>query len=262
VNFDLADSRSDGERHMRADVRQLALDSLAILRRFDPRALVIALISTLVLLILTWLRDTSFLLLPLFGASIYVGAALLWERSTPVPTVPEPLSLEEEAFDRMRGSTTRVIEKAAKIGQPDIRERVNAIGQTFNTMLDVMDEDKDRTQLESAPEYEVRVVGPFEQKLDYYVYLSDRRVELAAPQLARFEQVELARYEVLTKSFYQHYHDFAVIDFTALLEIFERDDESEDDDLTSLLETFENGGESEDDDLTDNFYKGDKEGGL
>lgn len=232
MNFEQFASRSEGERRMRIGGRQLMTDALAILRELNIRALSIALVSTLVFI--AGLKMHPLLSVAL-GAAVYAGVALLWQRSAPSAIVPIPLTLEEEAFQRMRASTAHVVATAEAIENPAIRERVSAIGQAFAAMLGVMELDKKKKQFDAAPDYEVRVVGPFEKKLEYYVYLSGRRVELAAPQLARFEQIELPRYEVLTKSFYQHYHDGDVIDFAALLEIFEDDGERDDEEAGDLL---------------------------
>ncbi len=224
MNPDLSVTTEIGKRQMRVDSRQLIQDSLKILRRFEPIALVAAVGAMLLFAFALGLNPIVAFVL---GSAFYPGVALILSRPTLDPHVDALPTPEEEAFQRMRGSTAHVLALAQDVESPEIRERVVHIAETFKAMIDVMDKDKNVTNFASAPEYEVDIVGPFEKKLEYYVLLSERRVALAAPQIAQFEEDELRHYEALTKSFYQHYHDRAVMDFAALIEIFHDWDEND-----------------------------------
>lgn len=219
-----------GKCPMPFDGHRLLTDSIVILRRFDPRALIIAGASALILALPLHMYPLLALVL---GAAVYGGVALLWQSSATEDRPVEPLTPEEEAFSRMRASTAQVLVLAEEVEKPEVRERVIKIGDTFSTMLDVMEKDKAKNGYASAPEFEERVVVPFMTMLDYYVRLSQRRIELVELHLKQFEQSELRRYESLSNSFYQHYHDGDVFNFVALLEMFESDENEEND------ETFE-----------------------
>jgi hypothetical protein len=225
MNIDLFTGQWIGERLMPFDARRLLTDAIAILRRFDPRALIIAGASTLLLAIPL---ETNPLLALVLGVAVYAGVALLWERAAKEETVVEPPTPEEEAFQRMRASTAQVLVLAEEVENPEVQERVLQIGDTFTVMLDVMEKDKVKNGYASAPEFQEDVVVPFVTMLDYYVRLSQRRIELVEHHLKQFEQTELRRYESLSKSFYQHYHDGDVYDFVALLEMFKSDGDEED----------------------------------
>lgn len=217
-----------GERAMPHDGRRLQSDSIAILRRFDPRALIIAAATTLIMLLLLRMHPLLALVL---GTAVYAGVALLWEKPATEASPAEPPTPEEESFQRVCASTATMLELAKEIEDLDVRERVVKVGNTVSTMLEVMEKDKDQKRYASAPDFEVHVVVPFIAKLTYYIRLTQRRIGLAAPHLQQFEQVELRRYESLSNSFYQHYHDGDVIDFVALLEMFEVDENDEDEEV-------------------------------
>jgi hypothetical protein len=171
-----------------------------------------------------------------------VGSALLLNKpAKESPIFVEPPSPDEEAFHRARNETAQVQQLAQQIDDESMRERVTSIGQTFDRMLDVMQEDENYML---APDYEANIVEPFQKKLSYYVRLTERGIDLANPQLQRFEQVDVPRNEALARTFYQRYHDIDVMDLAALLESFwdtpdddeeqEFDFEDEDDSETRL----------------------------
>ncbi len=228
MNLSLSTARSKHEATMPGNLHQLSVDSLAILRRFSPYALLAALAATaLFLLVLDLWAPLSLLL----GAGVYLGVTLLIGKTAETPpVVVEPLSPDEEAFVRAREDTARVLGLAQQIDDESMRGRVEAIGQTFGRMLDVMQEDRN---FSLAPDYEAVIVEPFSKKLAYYVRLTNREIDLANPQLVRFEQVDVPRNEAVARKFYQRYHDGDVMDLAALLETFW--DEADDDDDSELV---------------------------
>lgn len=233
MNIDLFAGRPGGGLRMRTDIHALGADSISILRRFDWRALVAAMVS---LPIFLFLLDIHPLISLFLAVAVYSGVALLL--GYPAPAIElEPPTPEEAAFARMRVSTAHVLELAAGIQKPEIEDRVTLIGHAFAKMLDVMQED---AEYSFAPEYETEVVGPFEQKLGLYRRLTDRGIDTAAPLVKRFEEQDLRGYETLTRSFYQQYHVGDVINLAALLELFRAAevDKDEPDEPEDELEDF------------------------
>lgn len=224
MNLSVSAERSRRKAAMPGNVHELRVNSVTILRRFSPYALAAALAMGAIFLLVL---DLWFPLSIVLAVGVYVGVALLFGKTEETPVViPEPLSTDEEAFARARDETTRVLELAQQIENESMRGRVEAIGQTFGVMLDVMDEDKNYTL---APDYEAVIVEPFAKKLAYYVRLTKREIDLANLQLVRFEQVDVPRNEALARKFYQRYHDGDVMDLAALLESYgqEMDDEED-----------------------------------
>jgi hypothetical protein len=200
---------------MRGNLHQLGVDSLAVLRRFAPLALSVAVGAAA---LFAFVLDLSLPFTLVLALGVYVGVALLLSKPAVIPNViEEPLSPDEETFVRARDETAQVLHLAQQIENESMRARVVSIGQTFDRMLDVMQEDKNYML---APDYEANLVEPFEKKLSYYVRLTKRGIDLANPQLLRFEQVDVPRNETLARTFYQRYHDLDVMDLAALLETF------------------------------------------
>lgn len=208
---------------MRGGLHQLGIDALAVLRRFAPLALVAAASGAAGFAYLLHLSLPFSLLLAL---GVYVGVALLLNKPADRPAaILEPLNPDEEAFARARAETTQVLQLAQQVDDESIRERVESIGQAFDRMLDVMEEDANYAL---AADYEANLVDPFEKKLSYYVRLTKRGIDLANPQLIRFEQVDVPRNDALARTFYQRYHDLDVLDLAALLETFWDDPDADD----------------------------------
>lgn len=205
---------------MQVDLRQLGGDSLAVLRRFSPVALLAAIGSAVVfaLLLDLWLPLSIVL-----AVGVYVGVALLLGKPFEMLVIDEvQLSPDEEAYVRAREDTAHVLQLGQQIEDTSMRGRVESIGQTFDRMLDIMQEDNNYTL---APDYEAVLVEPFAKKLAYYVRLTIRDIDLANPQLVRFREVDVPRNEAVARTFYQRYHDGDVMDLAALLETFWDDDE-------------------------------------
>lgn len=229
MNLTFSIERSKREVTMPGNLQQLGRDALAILRRFSPLALAAAIASVPLFL---FVLDLHPLFAILLGAGVYVGVALLIGKAAEIALVPpEPLTPDEEAFVRARVDTARVMELAQQIDNESMRGRVESIGQTFGGMLDVMEEDRNYAL---APDYEAVIVEPFSKKLAYYVRLTNRDIDLANPQLVRFEQVDVPRNEAVARKFYQRYHDGDVMDLAALLETFwdEADEEDSEPDFS------------------------------
>lgn len=206
-------NRKSGGR-MRIDVRQLWVDSRAILSTFDKYALIVAVVNGAAFVVLLGMNE--FLALALSLAT-YAGVALVRPHpAVPAPAPPEPISDDEAAFQQARASTAHVLEQAELIGNPRVQEGVRGVAAKFGKMLDVMQKDRD---FKDAPEYDTKVVGPFASMLDKYVLLLDRGVDLASPQLAYFEQVEVPRIDSASDVLYQRYHETHVLDLAALLEL-------------------------------------------
>lgn len=192
--------------------RQLAMDSIAILRTFDPIAFVIAVVCSMVLLGMLHLNVLASLVL---AAMTYVGTTLLRPHTAPAVPAPPP-SAGEEAYAQSRASCARMLTVAKEITDPTVRRQVRAVQAKFSKMLDVMDEDQ---KFVSTSEYYSGLVRPFERILGEYLRLSSRNVPSAVPQLRRFERDVVPRTEAVAEAFYQDYHQMDVIDLAALMEI-------------------------------------------
>ncbi len=192
--------------------RQLAVDSIAILRTFDRVAAVVAIVAFLVIAIPL---DIGPLLALVLAAMTYVGMALLRPHQVPVSVEPIP-SIDEEAYALSRESCAHMLIVVKECPDPSTRRRVRAVQGKFTKMLDVMDEDQ---KFKSTNDYYIALVRPFERLLSEYVRLSSRAVPLAGPQLRYFERDIVPRTEAVAEAFYQDYHQTDVIDLAALMEI-------------------------------------------
>ena len=202
----------DSSPDLKTRARELAVDSIAILRKFDPVALVIAIAA---LVVIAGLLDIG----PVWGivlaAMTYVGTTLLRPHSAPSePIPPPPPGLE--AYARSRESSARMLTLAKEVADATVRRQVRAVQAKFTKMLDVMDVDQKFT---STGDYYAILVHPFERLLGEYVRLSSRKIPGAEPQLKHFEREVVPRTEAVAEAFYQDYHQTDVIDLAALMEI-------------------------------------------
>ena len=202
--------KSDPDLKTRA--RQLAVDSIAILRKFDPLALGIAIVTWIVLAGTLGIGPFWPLVL---AVMTYAGTTLL--RPHPKQRDPEPILSEGEvAYSQSLESCARILTRAKEIADPTVRRQVRAVQGKFTNMLDVMNDDQRFT---STSDYYSVLVHPFERLLSEYVRLSSRKVPGAAPQLRHFEREVVPRTGAVAEAFYQDYHQQPLIDLAALMEI-------------------------------------------
>jgi hypothetical protein len=230
---------------MRFDGKQLLVDSIAILRDFNPYACVAGIAATI--LIASPLVEMHPLISLVLGVAAYAGITLVWPQGPQaISDQYEALSPDEETFQEARRATTRVMVLASQVNNVEVKQEVQEIGLAFDKMLSVMEEDG---KYRAAPDYKDDLIDPFEAVLADYVDLGKREVELASHQLVTFEEIIVPQVREFTKSFYQHYHDDRVRDLAARIEIFwstvaSPDDEDEDTDEVAFEDDI--GDESDD----------------
>jgi hypothetical protein len=220
----------DNQPDLKSRAQKLAIDSLAILKNFDPIALVIAVAALVLFLVL----DIHAIVALALAVMTYAGITLV--RPHPVPAIQIQTQSEgETAFTLSRESCARMQTLAKEISDPAFRRRARAVPGKFTKMLDVMEEDQ---KFVSTGDYYSILVHPFERMLGEYVRLSSRQVPSAGPQLRYFERDIVPRTEAVAEAFYQDYHQSDVIDLAALMEIhrLNLDTLSPDDEETGLDE--------------------------
>src|SRR5215218_7637160 len=140
MNPDVSVPAGSGERHMRLDGKQLLIDSIAILRDFNPYACVAGIAATI--LIVSPLVEMHPLISLVLGVAVYAGITLVWPQKRLSDNVEdEPVSSEVAAFQQARQATTRVMVLASQIDKADVQQQVQEIGLAFAKMLNVMEED-------------------------------------------------------------------------------------------------------------------------
>src|SRR4051794_28710191 len=234
MSSDKCPNAVDPDSGFKTRVKQLAVDSMVILRDFDRMAAVVAIVAFLVIAIP--LDIGPLWALGLAGMT-YVGTALLRPHQVPISIEPMP-SIDEDAYALSRDSSARMLILVKECPDPATRRRVRAVQGKFTKMLDVMDEDQ---KFKSTNDYYTVLIRPFERLLSEYVRLSSRAVPLAGPQLRYFERDIVPRTEAVAEAFYQDYHQTDVIDLAALMEIhrLNLDSLSPDDDALDLDESEE-----------------------
>jgi hypothetical protein len=216
MNLDVSAASRIGERRMRLDGKQLLVDSVAILRQFNPYASVAGIAATL--LLVSPLQDMQPIFSLLLGVAVYVGVTLLWPQAlSKTSDIEGPVNPDDEAFQKAREATSRVMLLANQIDKVEVQQQVQEIGLAFDRMLNVMEEDG---KYFAAPDYKAELIDPFEAVLSDYVELGKREIELASHQIVTFEETIVPQVREFTKSFYQHYHDDRVRDLAARIEIF------------------------------------------
>ncbi len=226
----------------------MAVDSIAILRNFDPVALVIAVVA---LIVIAGALDIAPLWALVLAAMTYVGTTLLRPHSAPSVPVPLPPA-GEQAYAMSRESCGRILTLAKEIPDATVRRQVRAVHGKFFRMLDVMDVDQRFT---STIDYYSVLVHPFERLLSEYVRLSSRNVPRAGLQLKHFEREVVPRTEAVAEAFYQDYHQQPLVDLAALMEIHSLNLDSLSPDETDLdddADLSEDDGTAEDESTAEN----------